>query len=469
MKIHCLVIFLLSTSFPSLCQNNGTISCLSVLKTDQIIDKLDSQTRILKEAEKGKKRSQIYKFYDLRKELIIDKIENGDFIECPDINTIIEQVIRELLIANPWLKPPKLVLLDSDITLNAYSLGDGTIGVHIGIFRKLSSVSELAFLLAHELAHYHLDQTNEMVRRNIRMKNTEAELYNQVKYGDINAIRALFYNHFSHTRTNELAADSLAFLMIHNSIYDLQACRIVLDKLDSAEFSEYPDHPDIKSHLHFSKFPFKDEWIRGRQSVLSNKRGSNFIFERDSIHTHPLAEERLVAYHQFSQVRNSHKPKVDETRFLEIRNQLDFLLIDLLKKDKRYDYAFYYALKFRDLYPYDESFKYEFLEILTDLYEVRNSHKFGLYVDLSAEVPWLKTYVNFLNNVTLSELGQIAYHYFQSNIEFDFQNEEQYHLLWKTALYANEQAVIKNITSTYLEKFPQGIYANHFLKQKNQE
>jgi len=469
LKIHCLVIFLLSTSFPLLSQNNGTISCLTVLKTDQIIDKVESQTRVLKEAEKGKKRSQIYKFYDLRKELIIDKIENVDFIECPDINTIIEQVIRELLIANPWLKPPKLVMLDSDITLNAYSFGEGTIGVHIGTFRKLSSVSELAFLLAHEMAHFHLDHTNEMVRRNIRKKNTDPELYGRLKYGDVNAIHTLFYEHFSHSRSNELEADSLAFLMVENSVFDLLACKRVLEKIDSAQFSEYQLHPDLKSHLNFSKFPFKEEWIRSHKSVLSNSNGSNFIFERDSTFTHPLIEARLAAFTRFLKDKDTSKPKVDETVFTEIKAQLDFQILDLIRQDKRYEYAFYYVLKFQDLYPSDESFKYELLDIFIDLYEARKNHNFGLYVDHSAEVPYLEDYVNFLNNITLTELGQLTYHYFQTNIKFDYENEEHYMMLWKAGKCAEQHTVTANITNTYLEKFPMGIYANHFLTQKTQE
>ncbi len=469
MTPHFLLLLFLFTSLQAICQINRTLPCLKVLKTDELVERIAFQTRVQIEMEKGKKRSQINKFYNLRKDLIIDKIENGDFVECRSINTVVEQVIHQLLIANPGVKPPKLVLLDSDITFNAYSLGEGTIGIHVGTFRKLSSISELAYLLAHELAHYHLDHTNEMVRRNVRIKNADTELYNQVKYGDINAIRTLFYDHLSHTRTNELAADSLAFIMVYNSTYDLQACKNVLNKLDSAEISEYQDHPDIRFHLDFNKSPFKDEWIRGSQSILSNNNGSNFIFEKDSIHTHPLTEERLFAFHQFSKDKDMREPRVLDSGFQEIKNHLDFQLIDLLKLDKRYDYAFYYALKFRDLYPSDETFKYETLKILMDLYEVRKSHKFGLYVDHSAEVPWLKNYVNFLNNITLSELGQLAYHYFQKNIEFDYQNEEQYHLLWKAALYANEQAVKENITNTYLEKFPHGIYANHFLKQKHQE
>ncbi len=445
------------------------MSCLRVIRTDKFIEKIESQTRLHKEPVKGKKRSQILKFYDQRKDVILEKLDEGDFIECNDIDALIDRVVEDLMTTNPWIKPPNLILLDRDITFNAYSFGEGTIGVHIGTFRKLSTVSELAFLLAHEMAHYHLDHTNEMVRQIIRKKNSDPELYNQLKFGDVNAIHTLFYEHFSNSRVNELEADSVAFLMIANSPYDLFACKRVLEKIDSAEFSEYQIHPDIKSHLHFSKFPFKDEWVQGHKSVLSNNNGSSFIFDKDSTQTHPLTDERLEAYQEFLNDKEVSKTKVDVSSLSEIKYQLEFQLIDLIKEDKRYEYAFYYVLKFRDLYPANESFKYELLEILTDLYEVRKNHNFGLYVDHSAKVPWLEDYVNFLNNLTLTELGQLIYHYFQTNIRFDYQNEEHYLMLWKASKYAEKSAVIKNITDAYLEKFPQGIYANHFLKQKNQK
>ena len=412
--------------------------------------------------EKGKKRYKIKKIYDARAEYILKKLEDDEFIRCDQVNSLVEETVNEIWNSNPWLKRPSLVVLDREITFNAYNFGEGTIGVHFGVFRRLSNTSELAFMLAHEMAHYHLDHVNSLVRHHVRRRKegNHDELFSAAKYGDIDAVSSLFYENYSYSRENELAADSLAFIIINQSPFDVSACRGVLEKIDSADESEFISHPSIRDHLSFKKYPFKDHWLGSRQSVLSNTEAPNFIFNKDSIRTHPLAQERLEAYQTF--LNENPTSTKDLISLNDLKSFVDEEIIDVAKSAKRYEYAFYYALKLRELYPKNELFTLSLFEILMDLYTARQDHNFGIYVSHVSENDWLKVYVNFLNNLNLSEIGALAYHFFQSNIDFNEEDENHYMLLWKASNYAEKPEVAENIKDAYLKKFPSGKYLNTF-------
>ncbi|MGG5143801.1 M48 family metalloprotease [Alcaligenes ammonioxydans] len=76
-----------------------------------------------------------------------------EYVSDPDINQYLTDMGRKLAQYGPAMAQPVTVFALRDSSINAFALPGGYIGIHSGLFTASKSESELASVLAHEIAH----------------------------------------------------------------------------------------------------------------------------------------------------------------------------------------------------------------------------------------------------------------------------------------------------------------------------
>ena len=88
-------------------------------------------------------------------ESIVRDIRHRDpaYLDDPEVNAYLDSLGRRLLAANSAAHQNFEFFAMRDPAINAFALPGGFIGVHTGLLSAAESESELASVLAHEIAH----------------------------------------------------------------------------------------------------------------------------------------------------------------------------------------------------------------------------------------------------------------------------------------------------------------------------
>ncbi len=154
---------------------------------------------------------------------------------------------------------------------NAFTINDGTIFVNIACLAQLSSEAELAFLMAHEYAHYQLEHGKRSFVKKFENKKRKTSLK---ELQQLNAF----------SQKNEMASDNLAMVMGTNAGYDARAMDLLIQKLiflqkkQVLQFSE-----SYNSQLLYpTSHPVGEERLLQIKSIAPvNDRGSLYIIGED--------------------------------------------------------------------------------------------------------------------------------------------------------------------------------------------
>ncbi len=103
------------------------------------------------------KRGEIAQLFKARNNYLIGLIQQGSAIRDDSLQAVVDRVMSRLVAGNQLNRSPKLTLILKDPTINAFCYGEGTFAVTIGLLSRIHSGDDLAFTLAHELAHFELD------------------------------------------------------------------------------------------------------------------------------------------------------------------------------------------------------------------------------------------------------------------------------------------------------------------------
>lgn len=75
------------------------------------------------------------------------------FVDDPEVSAYLDSVGQRLAAASPDTRQAFMFFVIRDPTINAFAIPGGVIGVHTGLITAAQSESELASVLAHEIAH----------------------------------------------------------------------------------------------------------------------------------------------------------------------------------------------------------------------------------------------------------------------------------------------------------------------------
>ncbi|HEX8548435.1 MAG TPA: M48 family metallopeptidase [Cytophagaceae bacterium] len=407
--------------------------------------------------------------YSKRSETIIDRINDDYFIIDDVLTPYLQQITDKIYSANPQLKKEAKVYAFRSTEPNAVSFGDGIIAFNIGLLSRLESESQVAFILCHELAHYHLQHSDKAIDK-IAALNFDGDLEKEIealrkesynKYSKIKTlVRDLTFNVTRHSRTSESEADSIGLTYLRNTSYNYQDALRVMEILDSCDVPLFKGVVDLKKHFDFPKYPFKDSWqIVNTPNFIYASEEKEFG-DSDTASTHPDCKKRkLFLQRQLAIISegSNAKPSQD-TIFNNIVTISSFEEIESSYHFKDLGKALYYTLIMLEKYP-DNIYLHAMIgKTLYQIYDHQRRKELGRVVSLPdkrLDDNYNKV-LGFIHQLRLIELSNISFIYMDIRTN-KFKSDQEF--LYALAL--NSKLPTSNIDTAlvikaYKERFPKG-------------
>lgn len=253
----------------------------------------------------------------------------------------------------------------------------------------------------------------------------------------------------------------MEFVLYKNAGYDQNESLQLIDQLDFSNYSKEHLGKSIFLPFHFRKLPFQPKWINDRLGIYKKETKKSFVFNNDSIKSHPdfvIRKGKLKSYVDSSMVsQNTTDSSFDfiiKTAELETLESAFFV--------KRLDVAMFLALELKSNYPLNEFINTTIANIFLTLYEAHENQVLDYFVpnftsNYHAE---LRMVNNFLHNVSKKDLMEIAFNFMNQKSNFNQNNQEHYFILWKIAGTSKRISFQEKIIEAYMVKFPDGKYKN---------
>lgn len=223
---ECLLLLFIFVSFSLHSQVYVPIDTICADQTTKYIEEYTTRhkfdiERIKDENSGNVKRSIVAAYNDQFDDLVRD-FKKGELYFDTNNQDYLQQLLDNIIASNPELKKDKINIHFSRATSpNAYSVGDGTLIVQMGLFSCLNNEAELVSVICHEVSHFKLNHRNASIKRhyeNLYSKETRKEereivrmKYNKQKLAE-NFMKDIVYSRKNKSRIHEREADSLGFI-----------------------------------------------------------------------------------------------------------------------------------------------------------------------------------------------------------------------------------------------------------------
>ncbi len=219
---------------------------------------------------------------------------NYALIEDPELTQWISQLVNRLAAHAPGVSKTPYVAISKDTSVNAYALTGGIIIVHSGLILSTQTESELAAVLAHELAHLsqrHLTRMADDRENNplitglgvlagavVAGKSPEAA---QAIISGTMAIQA--QQQVSYSQQYESEADRVGLRILTAARFNPQGMPTFLEKMDRRETNAYGNLSKyLRSHP-LSIDRLSDTRNRAGKTRVSVKESIDYLFAREKI------------------------------------------------------------------------------------------------------------------------------------------------------------------------------------------
>ena len=295
------------------------------------------------ELDKPAKKSKVnIKAFKESNDYFIDRFLNsGRVVAYSKANVYLDQVADKLLQHDPALRAKLKFYIVYTSEVNAFTFTNGMIFVNVGLFARLENEAQLAFILAHEIAHY----TKKHVFERYKFSSeSEVEDMNEEEFLEV------VLSKFS--RNQEFEADQIGFDIFKKSGYTQSEAAKVFEIL---KLSEYPvENKKIEKHVfegQYLKVPYAFYPDTAIQIVVNDD-------ENDSTHTHPSSWKRQLALgkQMDNNASNFGSPfKIDAKAFANIKLASQFALSEILIQEKDYISSLYNSELLLSKYPNNET------------------------------------------------------------------------------------------------------------------
>lgn len=411
----------------------------------------------------------VKELYEKRSDFVIQSFNSDYFIDDQILTPYLQSILDLIYKANPQLEAEGSVYTFRSETPNAMSFGEGTMAFTLGLLARMESEAQIAFVLCHELAHYHARhsdiKTIEFARLNYdkelkkKVKAISKSEYGQhTKFSQLTSNLGLSIN--QHSREKEFEADSLALLLYLNTNYDLVAPIRTLEILDSADISLHPQSIDIKKHFDFAEYPFKDPWLQYTPSLTWHN--TNKDLENDSLRTHPRCKQRIAALHRQLKMYNpsAKNATTHSISLADIRMRSEFEMIESANHFQQYGNALFQSLILLQNYPDNAYLHATIGQCMYQLYSYQKNHELGRVLSLpdSRFDENYDRFLTYIHTLRLMELASLSYYYTASKMD-EYGNDERFmYALWLVSNTEVSKQEPDKIKSAYQSKFPSGKY-----------
>jgi len=288
-------------------------------------------------------------------------------INDPQIRNYINELGFRLVSSNEDTKDRKFYFfVINDPTINAFAMPGGYIGINTGLIQNAESESELAGVMAHEIAHVtqrhlarRLEQQQQMsiptmlaTLGSIIVLSQNAEAGMAALTGIQAGTAQMMINH---TRTNESEADRIGIVTLANAGFDPSGMSRFFEKLQ--QFTRYSGNRLAFLSTHpLSQNRITESRDRAR-NLKVNRRGNNFNFY--------LLKERLSSFlpRDFKPVKRAYEEKMSNYQKNKIPNAIEFGYALTLRHLSEYTKAETILHRLQKRYPENQYFSLALAEL----------------------------------------------------------------------------------------------------------
>lgn len=341
---------------------------------------------------------------------------------------VLDSILQRFTQSYPGIKEKKYrIFIKRSSQANASNVGAGIIYFNLGLISNLSTIDELAFVIAHELAHNELDHVNEGIIKRVQFLN-DKEFQKKVK-----SIQRLDYyrnksfkelmEHIQarfgeHSRANETSADSMGLVLLNKAGFSSQGAFSVLDILDSIDTRFMSEELDFEHLFSSPKIPFNKSWYDSNNSGLSLWSSKKIKEIPDSLKSHPDCKKRkeeLQALQKKLRIQDK-IPTALDYKFIK-KVVLDY--IEHLNHIERFDFSLFESLKYLKKFPENLFLRANVGNCLYNICRAQDEHTFSESVMHPSEYfpVQMNNLLTILNNISYTELLEISKNYVELNKE----------------------------------------------------
>ncbi len=408
--------------------------------------------------------------WDQRITNICNSINNNNYVYSTEVNNYLSSILNDIIKYNKEFIPSNiLLLLDRSADINAYTSGLNIISVNAGLLEFVKSREELAFILAHELAHNHLKHTDNAIEKSAEwltseeyfaslkdIKNAKYEKFSMLK----KMAQTYSFDRKKHSRINESNADSLAVVFLKNANLPFDAKWLL--RLDSADtYYRKSLNDDLPIYFQQQGIQINTSLLvkksKGLSTRILNTQSSDDDVIQDSLKTHPDCYKRYELTNKWTTSNYQPHPLpnsiIKETKKIIILNL--FINLNLTA-------CLYRLFLDKDNGFYDSWYEFMFHNIVFGLwYSINDLNRFNA-IRIKQKEYISKSYYQtqtLLEQISLEEidkifndLGKAA---FWEKLPEDAKDAKEF---IQTIYIAKKQKEISNSSKEYLAKYPYSIY-----------
>lgn len=364
-------------------------------------------------SKRGKYEKISYKFSDYAAHSENSLLQSGDiYANWPKLEDYLNQILQEVLPNKYKTNSNFHIYINKSGIPNAFASPAGNIYVNIGLISDVNTEAKLAAVIAHEIAH--------LVSQHSFMHFVKNE------FGEFgNGMVRRNWTSFRHSKSQELEADSLAFLWMKNSKYKVSE---LFNMFKMQQFTEEKNY---------------------RRSFKWNKQ---------KLIPHATSNERKTAFKRFTQYDKSDDGEhfvINEDYFNKVRQVSKNETLKYLKQNENYYACLEQSFRFHLIEPDNITYIYYIIESIRELGNIEpkiwseNFLTYGYYDTLRVDnrIKKIPIYKDLFKEIDIGlvpiydyELDSIkAQFYWEDDVKFKTYNEaiEFYNSLGK-ALKCNE-------------------------------
>lgn len=428
-KLLLLFCFLQTYFFDAFSQSYTPIDTANIVENKLFLLGFKARHKLniddIKKQYSGETKKKIQKIYEDQFESFSKDIIKGEIYFEKKNQEYLNKLLQEVITSNPDLKKLKININFSRATSpNAYSVGDGTLVVHMDLLNNLNTEGELVSVICHEIAHYKLDHRNKSIQKHVEKltsketKKEEREInalrYNKQKRAE-KFIQNVVYSRKSKSRIHEIEADSLGFIFFKNTKFSAIHVTNSLKVLEESDIEKDSlVESDYKKFFTTKNQKFFSEWMEMEDfSKYHYSKEHLFKWSVDSLKTHPDCAERIETL-LLNKTQSKPEYAIDVTSFKELKFKSKYESVYNYYFFKEYGYSLYETLKLLKIKKTDPFLTKMIYENLAVLSKAKKEMKLNTYIpsiNPKEQTNSQQRFFNFINNLTLKELENLTNDY----------------------------------------------------------
>lgn len=475
--MRILFAFFLTLQIPVFSQDFSSIDLSKDYKPQYVLDTAPSkyvdiyvkayqEIKDAKKADKyeGKVGKEIMNFHVERIENLYYMLHGREILYEGPIYDYLNGLMEKIKKANNISKETRLFVLREN-TVNASSWGEGSFLFHLGLLSLMENESQVVGILCHELAHYILDHSEKKIKKGAELVTSDV-LKKQVstvmkseydRYRKMTKLMKRYqFNYAYHSREVETEADSIGYVLMSKTNYDLKEFGRVMDILDSNKTIKNYSNLEIPAYFKFDSIPMKADWFAYQLNNTFNVKLEDDE-DNDSLNTHPdckLRKQCILARVEREGIKS--QSGIDNSTFNKINAIADFELVEQYFENEKYVRAMFQSMFLLNKYPNNKYLHSIVDKNLMFLYYFTKGHKQTRIL----RFPHIRLnenynrFLSFLQKLSLSEINKFKVNYHQMYLNRFGKDEntafyDTYETMQNKREFKEKEAIVAGFKSKY--------------------